>query len=62
MNDLKKLHPTLSQVEIYRKLIVDQMKEIKTQHDLDHPHVVKLLGYSVDRDFMIVMELCEADL
>ena len=62
ISDLAKTNPNLSQPEMYRKLIVDQLKEIKTQTALSHPHVVKAFGYSVDRDFLIVMELCATDL
>ena len=59
---LKKANLNLSREGLYRKMIMETLNEIKIHHDLQHPHIIELIGYSVNKDFLVVTELCTMDL
>ena len=50
-----------SDLELYKTLINYCLQEAKTMLHLCHDNILKVIGLSLDRDFLILTELCSLD-
>ena len=49
-------------LNLYKVLVRESLQELRTLVLFDHPNILKIVGISMDVDFLILTELCHTDL
>ena len=49
-------------IDFHKVLLNDFLKEIEAMTQLDHKNILKVVGVSINKDFLIVTELCRNNL
>ena len=49
-------------IDFHKVLLNDFLKEIEAMTQLNHKNILKVVGVSINKDFLIVTELCRKNL